>query len=191
MNSPPPRGQGYLPCGTGGAGISDQAPRGIGTCQARKCRLKGTAGWGRGQPPSHQNNPFWQELALMTAGCISKEAKVGKTKDNMAPRMLRAGERRAPWSRDGELVFILERRLLRLRRLDPSEQTPLCPMQLPHSQQHLGGAPNPHPSPQGRGGQAERGFPGPRGLHKPRQTPQCAELRVRRQVYCPNKVTEH
>lgn len=100
MNSPPPRGQGCLPRGTGGAGISDQAPRGIGTCQARKCRLKGTAGWGRAQPPSHRNNPFWQELALTTAGCISKEARMGKTEDNMVTHILRAGERWALWSRD-------------------------------------------------------------------------------------------
>ena len=176
MNSPPPRGQGYLPCGTGGEGISDQAPRGIRTCQARKCRLKGTAGWGRGQPPSHQNKPFWQELALMTAGCISKEVRVGKTKDNMAPRMLRAGERRALWNRDGELVFILEHRLLRLRPplLDPSEQTPLCPVQLSHSQQDLGGAPNPHPSPQGRGGQGGAGLPWPSGSAQARtNSPVC------------------
>lgn len=48
MNSLPPRGQERLPSGAGGAGISGQAPKEIGTCQVPVCSLKGNAGWAWG-----------------------------------------------------------------------------------------------------------------------------------------------
>ena len=79
--SPPPRGSECLPSGAGGAGISGQAPRGIGTCQVPKCWLKGNAGWTGRRPPSPGKQLFLAGMwSYLTPGHVSKQARAGRLK---------------------------------------------------------------------------------------------------------------
>lgn len=100
--------------------------------------------------------------------------------------------------RDGGLVFILECRLIRLGH---HFGIPRSKLRAPST---IWEEPPTHPSPQGREGRAGGGLPcatrgakerqvspGPLGSAQARTTPHSAEHRARRQLNCPNKVTEN